>query len=79
MHGYVAEPTDTLRALCGDLNAPRKEHPDGRVWTFARYRLDHLIASEEIVVRSCEYEHGWRERGLSDHAALIADLVVPAP
>lgn len=22
--------------LCGDLNTPRKEHPDGRVWTFAR-------------------------------------------
>jgi exonuclease III len=24
------------RALCGDLNTPRREHPDGRVWTFAR-------------------------------------------
>lgn len=22
--------------LCGDLNTPRREHPDGRVWTFAR-------------------------------------------
>ncbi|MGH2883784.1 MAG: hypothetical protein ACRDPA_13995, partial [Solirubrobacteraceae bacterium] len=21
---------------CGDLNTPRKEHTDGRVWTFAR-------------------------------------------
>src|SRR2546430_7820806 len=26
------------RALCGDLNTPRREHPDGRVWTFARTR-----------------------------------------
>jgi exonuclease III len=132
MHAYLAQPTRIPRALCGDLNTPRKEHTDGRVWTFARsqhgkmrpergerwenaelalirglephgyrdafralhgmerrelswvwprwgggYRLDHLIASEEIAVRSCEYEHGWRERGLSDHAALIADLVVP--
>jgi len=24
------------RALCGDLNTPRREHPDGRIWTFAR-------------------------------------------
>jgi len=24
------------RAVCGDLNTPRKEHPDGRVWSFAR-------------------------------------------
>jgi exonuclease III len=24
------------RVLCGDLNTPRKEHPDGRIWTFAR-------------------------------------------
>lgn len=23
-------------ALTGDLNTPRREHPDGRVWTFAR-------------------------------------------
>jgi hypothetical protein len=28
-------------------------------------------------LNTCEYEHGLRERGLSDHAALIADLVVP--
>jgi exonuclease III len=24
------------RALCGDLNTPRREHPDGTVWSFAR-------------------------------------------
>ncbi|MFL5853349.1 MAG: hypothetical protein ACJ77G_12835 [Solirubrobacteraceae bacterium] len=28
----AAEPV----ALCGDLNTPRREHPDGTVWTFAR-------------------------------------------
>jgi hypothetical protein len=27
-----------LRLLCGDLNTPRKEHPDGTIWTFARDR-----------------------------------------
>jgi exonuclease III len=31
-----------LRVLCGDLNTPRKEHPDGRVWTFARDQYGRL-------------------------------------
>jgi exonuclease III len=26
------------RLVCGDLNTPRREHPDGTVWTFARTR-----------------------------------------
>ncbi len=30
------------RAVCGDFNTPRKEHPDGRVWTFARTQHGHL-------------------------------------
>ncbi len=119
------------RLVCGDLNTPRREHPDGSVWTFARsnrgvlrpargdrwdaaetalvrgletfgfrdafrerngfadrsaswewprgggYRLDHLIVSAEVGVVACDYRHDWRrERGLSDHSALVAHLVV---
>jgi endonuclease/exonuclease/phosphatase family metal-dependent hydrolase len=30
------------RIVCGDLNTPRREHPDGRVWTFARDRYGRL-------------------------------------
>lgn len=30
------------RLVCGDLNTPRREHPDGRVWTFARDRYGRL-------------------------------------
>lgn len=30
------------RLLCGDLNTPRKEHPDGTIWTFARDRYGRL-------------------------------------
>jgi endonuclease/exonuclease/phosphatase family metal-dependent hydrolase len=30
------------RVLCGDLNTPRQEHPDGQVWTFARDRYGRL-------------------------------------
>jgi exonuclease III len=32
-----------VRILCGDLNTPRKEHADGRVWTFARDRYGRLL------------------------------------
>ncbi len=32
------------RLVCGDLNTPRREHPDGRVWTFARDRNGRLRA-----------------------------------
>jgi exodeoxyribonuclease III len=35
LHAHLAAGNGP-RALCGDLNTPRKEHPDGRVWTFAR-------------------------------------------
>jgi exodeoxyribonuclease-3 len=30
------------RLVCGDLNTPRKEFPDGRIWTFARDRYGRL-------------------------------------
>ena len=30
------------RLVCGDLNTPRREHPDGSVWTFARTRTGNL-------------------------------------
>jgi exodeoxyribonuclease-3 len=35
LHTHLAT-TKGPAALCGDLNTPRREHPDGRVWTFAR-------------------------------------------
>ncbi|MGH2909479.1 MAG: endonuclease/exonuclease/phosphatase family protein [Solirubrobacteraceae bacterium] len=30
------------RLVCGDLNTPRREHADGRIWTFARDRYGRL-------------------------------------
>jgi len=35
LHAHLAERRGPT-ALCSDLNTPRREHPDGRVWTFAR-------------------------------------------
>jgi exonuclease III len=41
LHAHLASGNGP-RALCGDLNTPRREHPDGRVWTFARTRHGKL-------------------------------------
>jgi exonuclease III len=39
---HLSAPASHPRALCGDLNTPRKEHADGTVWTFARDRYGRL-------------------------------------
>jgi exonuclease III len=120
------------RVLCGDLNTPRRELPDGKVISFARdsrgrlrperglewdaaelgvvpglrelgyqdvfralhgygaqepswtwkqiaghdggWRIDHIFASAQLRPVACAYHHAWRDRGLSDHSALEADL-----
>jgi hypothetical protein len=41
-------------------------------------RLDHILASSELRPGDCEYIHGWRELGLSDHSAMEA-LFEPQP
>jgi exonuclease III len=62
------------RLVCGDLNTPRKEHPDGRVWTFARTRNGRLRAergerwdaAELALVKGLE-DHGFRDAFRSLH------------
>ena len=120
------------RVVCGDFNTPRRELPDGTVYSFARdgrgklrpergvewdagelgvvpglrdlgysdafrclhgyarpepswtwqqraghaggWRLDHVFASPELRPIHCLYHHAWRDRTLSDHSAMEADL-----
>jgi exonuclease III len=38
------------------------------------WRLDHVIVSPELAPVACEYVHEWRERGLSDHSAIWAEI-----
>jgi exonuclease III len=67
VHAHLAAGSGP-RLACGDLNTPRKEHPDGRVWTFARDRYGRLRAdrgerwdaAELAVLRGLE-EHGFRD------------------
>jgi exonuclease III len=56
------------RVVLGDLNTPRKELPDGTVWTFARDRRGRLRedrgqrwdVAESALIRGLE-EHGFRD------------------
>jgi len=41
VHAYLISRTGP-RLVCGDFNTPRREHADGRVWTFARDRYGKL-------------------------------------
>ena len=69
-HGYV----DAFRDLHGYARRDRS-------WLYPHrktgYRLDHIIV-RGLAVAACEYEHAWRDAGLSDHAAMWADLRAPA-
>ena len=61
---------DAFRALHGYGRRDRSWlYPHGKTG----YRLDHILV-RGFEVEACEYEHAWRERGLSDHAALWAAL-----
>jgi exonuclease III len=56
------------RIVLGDLNTPRREHPDGTVWTFARNRTGRLRAdrgerwdaAESALIRGLD-AHGFRD------------------
>jgi endonuclease/exonuclease/phosphatase family metal-dependent hydrolase len=65
-HGYV----DAFREFHGYARRDRSWlYPHGKTG----YRLDHVIVRGLRVV-ACEYEHGWRDAGLSDHAAMWVEL-----
>jgi endonuclease/exonuclease/phosphatase family metal-dependent hydrolase len=68
-HGYA----DAFRTLHGYARRDRSWlYPHGKTG----YRLDHIIV-RGLEPIACEYEHGWRDAGLSDHAAMWADLRHP--
>ena len=43
-----------------------------RSYRKAGFRLDHVLASASLHTTYCDYQHGWREAGLSDHSAIEA-------
>jgi endonuclease/exonuclease/phosphatase family metal-dependent hydrolase len=56
------------RLVCGDLNTPRREHRDGRVWTFARDRYGRLRADrgERWDVAELALIKGLEDEGFRD-------------
>jgi hypothetical protein len=69
--GRVKRATRAFRAVHGyerrELSWEWRRWPGG-------YRLDHLLVSGPCGVAMCRYVHAFREAGLSDHSALIAEL-----
>lgn len=67
VHAFLTA-TDGPALVCGDLNTPRKEHPDGRVWTFARTqhgklrpdRGERWDTAELALIKGLE-PHGFRD------------------
>jgi exonuclease III len=69
----------------GFVDAWRQFRGNQQEYSFFRrgrgYRIDHALASRSLLsrVRSCDYSHGEREDGMSDHSALILEIDGSAP
>lgn len=69
------------RLVCGDFNTPRREHPDGSVWTFARTRNGVLRpargprwdAAETALIRGLE-PHGFRDAFRERHGHAVKEV-----
>ncbi len=59
-----------------DLNGYDRQDASWVLHTRARrkhaHRLDHILATPSLRPVHCDYVHGWREAGLSDHSAMEA-------
>jgi exonuclease III len=78
---HLAARSDHPRLVCGDLNTPRREHPDGTVWTFARTRAGKLRpdrgerwdVAETAVIRGLE-AHGYRDAFRAVHGHELKEV-----
>jgi exodeoxyribonuclease-3 len=70
-----------LDGRTGLVDAFRALHPDARdvSWAWSHgggWRLDHILVGGPVAPQAALYHHDWRAGGLSDHAAMEADLLV---
>jgi exodeoxyribonuclease III len=78
---HLAERAGHPRLVCGDLNTPRREHPDGNVWTFARTRTGKLRpdrgerwdTAETALIRGLE-PHGFRDAFRAVHGHELKEV-----
>ena len=64
--------TDIFRAVNGYDRQDISWVMNTRYRRKAAHRLDHILASADLNAIECDYQHGWRELGLSDHSAMEA-------
>jgi exodeoxyribonuclease-3 len=78
---HLASADGGPRLVCGDLNTPRREHPDGTVWTFARTRAGVLRpergerwdVAETALIRGLE-PFGFRDAFRERHGHTVKEL-----
>jgi exonuclease III len=63
---------DAFRALNGYERRDVSWIFNTRARRKAGHRLDHILASASLRPAWCDYQHGWRDDGLSDHSAIEA-------
>jgi exonuclease III len=63
---------DAFRALHGFERQDASWVLHTRSYRKAGLRIDHVLASDTLRPLWCDYHHGWREQGLSDHSGLEA-------
>jgi exodeoxyribonuclease III len=65
-----------MRDVYGELQVAGEPYAASHVTRGVPRRYDHIYASEELAVQRCRYLTDWLDEGLSDHAAVEADLVL---
>lgn len=81
LHAYLARPPELPQLVVGDLNTPRRELPDGTVWTFARdsrgkLRLDRgerWDQAELALIRGLE-RNGYRDVFRALHGPALKEI-----
>ena len=68
LHAALAGPRELPQLIAGDLNAPRRELPDGEAWSFARDARGRLRADRGESWEQAELAllRGLAERGIRD-------------
>jgi endonuclease/exonuclease/phosphatase family metal-dependent hydrolase len=65
-----------MRDVYRELHVPGEPYATSHVTRGVSRRYDHIYASEELAVQRCRYLTDWLDQGLSDHAAVEADVVL---
>ena len=66
----------TLRDVYREVHPRGAPYPASHLTRGTRRRYDHVFASPQLATRGCRYLTDWLTNGLSDHAAVEAQLTL---